>query len=161
MKVTIKSKKHPKFGCFSFLLKDLQIFKQIVEGYAHHGDDGADEAGLELSPYRISDGLTLIARDGIGPVRHRSGEAVDPSDVCLGNLADVVHSVYLMGDGVAAVSVLDQVGKHLVSTGCEAEVDKSVDIGRNAVLPYTESLGTDLIKLNICIKECQVKSTAQ
>ena len=91
-------------------------------------DKDTDQYCTNLTPYRVSDSLSLIARNGVGLVIDRFGKADNPLNICLGKLAHAVNSVYLMGNSVTAVSIFNKLRKNLISSGSKSKVNKSVDI---------------------------------
>lgn len=127
--------------------------KQVVDAYAYNGNSYTDKACTKLTPYGVTNSLTLITRYGVGPISNRFRKFADPSYIRLCHIACVRHSVHLVCYLISAISVFDKSGENLASTGSESHIDKLVHIGGESVLLYSKTVGAGLVELNVRIEE--------
>ena len=116
-------------------------------------DEKNEDESAELSSASETASLLKVLGDGILLALNGLLELSNPLNVGLCNIVALTDSLGLVCKAVAKVSVLNKLGKNLVTVGSKSRVVESVDVLGNAVGSNAELLTAELIKLNVSIYE--------
>ena len=127
--------------------------KEVASYCKRCKDEKNENESSELSSASEAASLLQVLGDGILLTLNGLLELSNPLNVGLCNIVALTDSLGLVCKAVAKISVLNKLGKNLVTVGSESCVVESVDVLGNAVGSNTKLLTAELIKLNVSIYE--------